>query len=48
MHPLGRRYRDVLGIVNAIWADASARVALVVAGRLLKLERAAAFVDEVG
>jgi adenosyl cobinamide kinase/adenosyl cobinamide phosphate guanylyltransferase len=47
MQPLGRRYRDLLGHVNRMWADASARVALVVAGRVLPLERAALFFDEV-
>jgi adenosylcobinamide kinase / adenosylcobinamide-phosphate guanylyltransferase len=36
--PLGRAYRDVLGSVNAIWVEASADAALVVAGRLLRLE----------
>jgi adenosylcobinamide kinase / adenosylcobinamide-phosphate guanylyltransferase len=36
--PLGRAYRDVLGAVNAIWVEASADAALVVAGRLLRLE----------
>jgi adenosyl cobinamide kinase/adenosyl cobinamide phosphate guanylyltransferase len=36
--PLGRTYRDVLGTVNAIWVEASADAALVVAGRLLRLE----------
>jgi adenosyl cobinamide kinase/adenosyl cobinamide phosphate guanylyltransferase len=35
--PLGRRYRDVLGRVNAIWADAAAETFLVVAGRRLRL-----------
>lgn len=40
MHPLGRRYRDVLGRVNATWADAAERAELVVAGRVLPLERA--------
>jgi len=39
MHPLGRRYRDVLGRVNATWAQAAARADLVVAGRVLPLER---------
>ncbi len=34
----GRRYRDVLGRVNALWADASERAYLVVAGRALPLE----------
>jgi adenosyl cobinamide kinase/adenosyl cobinamide phosphate guanylyltransferase len=36
--PLGRRYRDVLGRVNAIWVDAADEAALVVAGRSLRLE----------
>jgi adenosylcobinamide kinase / adenosylcobinamide-phosphate guanylyltransferase len=36
--PLGRVYRDVLGSVNAIWVEASAEAALVVAGRSLRLE----------
>jgi adenosylcobinamide kinase / adenosylcobinamide-phosphate guanylyltransferase len=36
--PLGRAYRDALGSINAIWVDASAEAALVVAGRLLRLE----------
>jgi adenosylcobinamide kinase/adenosylcobinamide-phosphate guanylyltransferase len=38
MHALGRRYRDLLGRVNAIWADAAAEALLVVAGRTLVLE----------
>jgi len=37
--PLGRRYRDELGRVNATWVDASQRAYLVVAGRALPLER---------
>jgi adenosyl cobinamide kinase/adenosyl cobinamide phosphate guanylyltransferase len=37
--PLGRRYRDVLGRVNARWAEAADRALLVVAGRMLDLER---------
>ena len=37
--PLGRRYRDVLGRVNASWADAAADAYLVVAGRALRLDR---------
>jgi adenosylcobyric acid synthase len=36
---LGRRFRDVLGQVNAVWAEAAGEASLVVAGRLLKLER---------
>ena len=35
--PLGRRYRDVLGAVNAQWSRAASRACLVVAGRLLEL-----------
>jgi adenosylcobinamide kinase/adenosylcobinamide-phosphate guanylyltransferase len=35
--PVGRRYRDVLGRVNAVWAAAAADAALVVAGRPLWL-----------
>jgi adenosylcobinamide kinase/adenosylcobinamide-phosphate guanylyltransferase len=34
---LGRRYRDVLGRVNAEWAAAAADVAFVIAGRRLPL-----------
>jgi adenosylcobinamide kinase / adenosylcobinamide-phosphate guanylyltransferase len=37
--PLGRAYRDVLGRVNAIWADRADEAYLVVAGRTLRLER---------
>jgi adenosylcobinamide kinase/adenosylcobinamide-phosphate guanylyltransferase len=39
MHPLGRRYRDLLGVVNAVWADAADEAVLVVAGRQLTLDR---------
>ena len=35
--PLGRRYRDLLGRVNALWAAAADEVVLVVAGRVLRL-----------
>ena len=38
---LARRYRDVLGRVNADWADAAAEAHLVVAGRTLPLARPA-------
>lgn len=36
-YELGRRYRDVLGRVNATWAGLAAEAALVVAGRPLAL-----------
>jgi adenosylcobinamide kinase / adenosylcobinamide-phosphate guanylyltransferase len=39
MHPLGRRYRDLLGRVNAVWSEAADEAVLVVAGRQLGLER---------
>jgi adenosyl cobinamide kinase/adenosyl cobinamide phosphate guanylyltransferase len=34
---LGRRYRDILGRVNTIWAEAAEQVSLVIAGRALPL-----------
>jgi adenosyl cobinamide kinase/adenosyl cobinamide phosphate guanylyltransferase len=36
---LGRRYRDLLGRVNAIWAEAASEAAFVAAGRLVPLAR---------
>jgi adenosyl cobinamide kinase/adenosyl cobinamide phosphate guanylyltransferase len=39
MTPLGRRYRDVHGRVNAVWTEAADRAVLVVAGRMLELAR---------
>ena len=42
---LARRYRDVLGEVNAIWGAAADRAALVVAGRALDLQTAASFAE---
>jgi adenosyl cobinamide kinase/adenosyl cobinamide phosphate guanylyltransferase len=38
MHPAARRYRDLLGAVNAVWADVADRTWLVVAGKALALE----------
>ena len=41
VHPpteIGRRFRDLLGRVNSIWADRAEEVLLVVAGRALRLE----------
>jgi adenosylcobinamide kinase / adenosylcobinamide-phosphate guanylyltransferase len=40
--PLGREYRDLLGAVNAAFVERADQAALVVAGRLLRLEPAAA------
>jgi adenosylcobinamide kinase / adenosylcobinamide-phosphate guanylyltransferase len=40
MDPLGRRYRDLLGIVNARWCAVAERAFLVVAGRVLELSAA--------
>jgi adenosyl cobinamide kinase/adenosyl cobinamide phosphate guanylyltransferase len=37
--PLGRRYRDLHGRVNASWARVADRAVLVVAGRMLELDR---------
>ena len=37
---LARSYRDVLGRVNAIWAEAADDALLAVSGRVLRLERA--------
>jgi adenosyl cobinamide kinase/adenosyl cobinamide phosphate guanylyltransferase len=37
-HLLGRRYRDALGRVNAVWAAAADEALFVVAGRALELE----------
>jgi len=37
---LGRRFSDLLGSVNAIWAQAAERTALVVAGKVLPLQGA--------
>lgn len=37
VHELGRRYRDALGRVNALWAGLADEAALVVAGRALEL-----------
>lgn len=39
-NPLGRSYRDLLGRINALWADAAERTYLLVAGRALPLARA--------
>lgn len=38
-NPLGRSYRDLLGRVNTLWADAAERTYLLVAGRPLPLPK---------
>jgi adenosyl cobinamide kinase/adenosyl cobinamide phosphate guanylyltransferase len=38
-NPLGRIYRDLLGRVNTLWADAAERAYLLVAGRTLPLTK---------
>jgi adenosyl cobinamide kinase/adenosyl cobinamide phosphate guanylyltransferase len=43
---IGRRYTDVLGRVNAIWAEAAQRTALVVAGKVLPLRGREVLLDE--
>jgi len=45
---LARRYADLLGRVNAIWAEAADRALLVVAGRVLPLDTPAAIVGAFG
>jgi adenosyl cobinamide kinase/adenosyl cobinamide phosphate guanylyltransferase len=37
-NPLGREYRDLLGRVNEIWADAAEEAYMMVAGRALALQ----------
>jgi adenosylcobinamide kinase / adenosylcobinamide-phosphate guanylyltransferase len=37
MHPLTRRYRDVLGVVNSVWAESAEHSWLVVAGKTIPL-----------
>jgi adenosyl cobinamide kinase/adenosyl cobinamide phosphate guanylyltransferase len=39
-NPLGRKYRDLLGRVNAVWADFADPALLLIAGRVLRLEHA--------
>jgi adenosylcobinamide kinase/adenosylcobinamide-phosphate guanylyltransferase len=44
---LARRYRDLLGRVNAIWAAEAERAYLLIAGRLLPLNDATGLVEDV-
>jgi len=46
MHPLARRYRDVLGRVNAMFADEADVVALMVAGRAMRLSTTSIDLEE--
>ena len=46
-NPLGRSYRDLLGRVNTIWAEAADQAYLLVAGRALALGRTALVVEEL-
>ena len=36
---LGRRFRDLLGMVNSIWSEEAIEAFLVVAGRVMPLKR---------
>jgi adenosyl cobinamide kinase/adenosyl cobinamide phosphate guanylyltransferase len=45
-NPLGRTYRDLLGRVNTIWADAADNAYLLVAGRALALGSPASVIEE--
>lgn len=44
--PLGRRFSEMLGRVNGIWAEVAERSALVVAGRILTLRDAGELFDD--
>jgi adenosyl cobinamide kinase/adenosyl cobinamide phosphate guanylyltransferase len=46
MNPLARRYRDVLGRVNAMFADEADVVALMVAGRAMRLSTTSIDLEE--
>lgn len=46
-NPLARTYRDLLGHVNAIWAEAADHVLLLVAGRTLTLAKAKFVIEEL-
>ena len=46
-NPLARRYRDLLGRVNALWAAEAERAYLLVAGRLLPLHSQEGIVGEL-
>jgi adenosyl cobinamide kinase/adenosyl cobinamide phosphate guanylyltransferase len=46
-NPLGRSYRDLLGRVNAIWAEAADQVYLLVAGRALALAKPDSLIERL-
>jgi adenosyl cobinamide kinase/adenosyl cobinamide phosphate guanylyltransferase len=46
--PLARAYRDLLGRVNATWAEAADQVFLLLAGRALRLARVEELFEELG
>lgn len=46
--PLGRRYRDLLGRVNAEWMRHARRAGFVVGGRVLPLQTTATWMDDAG
>jgi adenosyl cobinamide kinase/adenosyl cobinamide phosphate guanylyltransferase len=45
VNEMARKYRDLLGRVNAIWADAASRVLLTVAGGVIPVSRIGEVVD---
>jgi adenosyl cobinamide kinase/adenosyl cobinamide phosphate guanylyltransferase len=45
--PLARSYRDLLGRVNALWAEAADEVLLLLAGRAVRLERLEGLLGEL-